>query len=129
MFADATMANGLVLMTPLPLTCGLGATIGPLHTLSVFHWRPGGSDPEPGVNVPETDPLEAETETALEPLNELEPLNGEEDPLTMLPPPFVPIEAPPTLPEPVGAGTFTSWQTVVDVVVGEVLEAGVLEMA
>jgi hypothetical protein len=29
----------------------------------------------------------------------------------------------------VGVGTFTSWQTVVEVVVGEVLEAGVLEMA
>ena len=110
-------------MTPLPLTCGLGATIGPLQTLSVFHWRPGGSDPDPGVDVPETDPLEAETETALEPLNE------EEDSPTMLPPPFVPMEAPPTLPEPVGVGTFTSWQTVVEVVVGEVLEAGGLEMA
>ena len=47
----------------------------------------------------------------------------------MLPPPFVPMEAPPTLLEPVGTGTFNSWQTVVEVVVGEALEAGVLEMA
>ena len=116
-------------MTPLPLTCGLGATIGPLQTFSVFHWSPGGSDPDSGVAGTETAPLEAETEKELDPPDELEPLNEEEEPLTMLPPPFVPLEVPPTPPEPVETGTFSSRQTVVDVVVGEVLEAGVLEMA
>src|SRR5450756_896537 len=129
MFADATMANGLVLMIPLPWTSGLGATTGPLQTFSVFHWRPGGSDPEPGVIGPVTTPLEGETETTLEALNELEPLDEEAVPVTGPTPPLAPMEAPRIFVDPGGTGTFSSWHTVVDVVVAELLEAGVLEMA
>jgi hypothetical protein len=74
-FADATIPNGFVLIVPLPLTSGLGATTGPLHMRSVFHWKPGGSDPLPGVagmviTWPETGmdapPLAEETARPLE---------------------------------------------------------------
>ena len=40
--ADATMPRGLVSMTPLPCTTGLGWATGPLHTFWVRHVNPGG---------------------------------------------------------------------------------------
>ena len=44
--------------------------------------------------------------------------------MAMPPPPSAPMETPLTLREPVGTGTLTSWQTVVDVVVGDASSGG-----
>ena len=61
-------------MTPPPWTTGLGETIGPLHTFSVFHSNPGGSV---GVTHVEAEPVEAGPDPGTVPVAKVPPPEAE----------------------------------------------------